>query len=103
MKANLKAAANRELNNEFKSLNQVIKFFKENATKLPTVKEYLKTCKFDVKNITVAFICDNWNVKIDDKCAYNCSIKGVKTTKVKMYWNCWDLLNVIGKVSKISK
>jgi hypothetical protein len=103
MKTNIKNAANRELKNEFRSLNQVIKFFKEQATKLPAVKTFLKENKFDVKNLTVAFICNNWTVKIDGQCAYNVTIQGAKTTKIKTYWSCWDILTTISKVSSTSK
>jgi len=99
----MKLAANRAMTQEFKSLNQVIKFTKEQANKLPELKDFLKASKFDVKNLTVDFITSNWTTKVENRCAYTYTRNGIKTTCIKTRWSCWDILTVIAKVSKESK
>lgn len=93
----LRISVNDSLKNELFSLNQVIKFIKEQSETNNKLHVYLLALKFDLNKLTTKLIVANWTCKNDTgKLCYN--YKGAICEKSK--FSIWDVLKTIEAISK---
>ena len=93
----LRRETNNSLKKELYSLNQVIKFIKEQSETNNKLHVYLLALNFDISKLNTKLIVNNWSVKNDaGKLCYN--YKGI--IKEKSKFSIWDILKTIEAIAK---